>query len=186
MAGEFKTASLPVVLQGLPSQSVTARPDDGNVDVISVIAPQMLPPNETYTVTVWLTQATPAELARAGTDYDGWVTQHYLQLPESLPERVKELSRQITSDAKTPYHKAIEIKNFLQRFTYNIAFNTPPTDVDAVDYFLFDKKAGDCTYFASAMAVMLRSVDVPARVSSGYRLVEKEKNDGQYALRARD
>lgn len=186
VTGEFKTASLPVVLQALASQPVTAQLDGGARDIISVIAPHDILPNDTYKITVWFTQATPIELFQAGTDYDKWVTDHYLQLPKSLPERVKELSREITREAKTPYDKAIRIRNFLQRFTYNTVFNTPPGDVDAVDYFIFEKKAGDCTYFASSMAVMLRSVGVPARVSSGYRLEEKDKSTGQFILSTQD
>ena len=187
MAGEFKSASLPVLLQTVSSSPEATQPQKVEArDIISVVSPGALPPDDTYTVTVWLTQATPAELSLAGTDYEKWVTDHYLQLPDSLPERVKELSRQITADAKTPYAEAIEIKNFLQRFTYNIAFNVAPSNVDAVDYFLFEKKAGDCTYFASSMAVMLRSVGVPARVTSGYRLREDNKVGGQFILRAQD
>ncbi len=184
--GEFKTASIPVLLQSLAHQAAFSGPGDGSRDIISVLAPQTLPSNKTYTTTVWLTQATPVELSQAGTDYGEWVIEHYLQLPDSLPGRVKELSQQLTKDSKTSYDKVVDIRKFLQRFTYNIAFNSLPANVDAVDYFLFNKHEGDCTYFASAMAVMLRSVGVPARMSSGYRLGEQDKNTGQFILRARD
>ena len=186
VTGELRTASLPVLLQTHAFRTVPAQPDGSVRDIISVIAPYAMTPDESYKVTVWFSQVTPGELVQAGTDYDRWVTDYYLQLPDSLPVRVRELSQEITRDATTPYDKAIKIRNFLQRLTYNTVFNTPPRDVDAVDYFLFEKKAGDCTYFASSMAVMLRSVGVPARVSSGYRLEEKDKSTGQFILRAQD
>ena len=186
VAGELAAVSLPVVLQTFSPQPPSVGPDPGASDIISVIAPRDMLPNEAYTVTSWVSQATPLKLAQAGTDYPDWVTQRYLQLPDTIPARVKELSLQLTEGAQTPYGKAIAIKSFLQRFTYNVVFNTPPQGVDAVDYFLFESKTGDCTYFASAMAVMLRSVGVPSRISSGYYLREKDNTTGQYVIRTRD
>ncbi|MDO8577583.1 MAG: transglutaminase domain-containing protein, partial [Dehalococcoidales bacterium] len=179
VTGEIKSASVPVWLQAIPTQAST------DPDIVSVLPLRLLLPNTTYTVTSWVSEATPQELFQAGTDYPDSIKEGYMQLPTTLPDRLKELSLQLTEHAQTPYEKAIEIKNFLQRFTYNLVFNNPPTGVDPVDYFVFEKKAGDCTYFASAMAVMLRSVGVPARISSGYRLMEKDTK-GQYLVRARD
>ncbi|MDP6647015.1 MAG: transglutaminase domain-containing protein [Dehalococcoidales bacterium] len=188
--GEFKTSNLPVLLQTVGHQPITtqAQTQDRVKDVVSIIAPQVLPLDEAYTITVRLTQATPTALFQASTDYDQWVTEYYLQLPESLPERVKELSQKLTEGAGTPYEKVLAIKNFLLegQLRYSRDDNTPPQGIDAVDYFLFDKKEGDCTYFASAMAVMLRSVGVPARVSSGYRVVEQDRSNDQFILRAQD
>ncbi len=179
VTGEIKSASLPVWLQGITTQAST------DSDIISVLPQRQLPPNTTYNVTSWVSEATPLELFRSGTNYPDSIKALYLQLPDDFPGRVKELSLQLTETAQTPYEKAINLKNFLQRFTYNVVFNSPPTGVDPVDYFLFEKKAGDCTYFASAMAVMLRTVGVPARISSGYRLIEKDAA-GQYIARTRD
>lgn len=178
IAGEIKSASLPVWLQVISTRAT-------GPDIVSVLPLRQLPPNTTYNITSWVSAATALELFQSGTDYPDSITARYLQLPDDFPGRVKELSLQLTETAQTPYEKAINVKNFLQRFTYNVVFNSPPGEVDPVDYFLFEKKAGDCTYFASAMAVMLRSVGVPARISAGYRLIEKDAA-GQYIARTRD
>lgn len=180
ITGELKSINLPALVQTLPTEPPSM------ADIISVSAARDILPNGNYTVTTWVSEATPIELFQAGTDYPDWVKQRYLQLPESLPDRIQALSHQLTENSETPYEKAIEIKKFLQRFTYNVIFNTPPEGVDAVDYFLFEKKAGDCTYFSSAMAVMLRSLGVPARISTGYRILEKDPEGEQYIARARD
>jgi transglutaminase-like putative cysteine protease len=179
VSGEIKSVSLPAWLLSVPTEA------SSGLDIVSVLPLRPLPPNTTYTVTSWVSNATALELYQAGTNYPDSVKALDLQLPASLPSRVKELSIQLTADAQTPYEKAVDIKNFLQRFTYNVVFNSPPANVDPVDYFLFEKKAGDCTYFSSAMAVMLRSVGVPARISSGYRLIEKDAA-GQYVVRTLD
>ena len=178
--GEMKTASFPVWLQYIPSQAATA------ADIVSIVSQKQLAPETTYTVTSWVTEATQQDLLKAGTKYPSSISDLYLQLPDTVPSRVKELSLQLTEGAQTQYEKVIDIKNFLQRFTYNVVFNSPPAGTDAVDYFLFEKKAGDCTYFASSMAVMLRSIGIPARITSGYRLVEKDPATGQFLVRSRD
>ncbi|WP_019536055.1 transglutaminase TgpA family protein [Paenibacillus ginsengihumi] len=94
----------------------------------------------------------------------------YLQLPDQLPERVRELAAEITEDAANPYDKAKSIEKYLQTtFTYN---NRPDLSKgkshDLVDRFLFEMKEGYCDYFSSAMAVMARSVGLPTRWVKGY------------------
>ena len=93
----------------------------------------------------------------------------YLQLPDSLPKRVIDLSNGLTSQAETRFEKTMRIQDYL-RSTYLYDLNTPapPAGQDVVDYFLFDAPSGFCSHYASAMVVMLRSVGVPARLVTGY------------------
>lgn len=99
--------------------------------------------------------------------YPSWVTERYLQMPKTLPERVVELAGQLTAESATPYDKALAIQGYLRKLPYDPSILLPSGDFDAVDYFLFLQK-GYCNYFGTAMAVMLRSVGVPARVVQGY------------------
>ncbi|MDZ4230668.1 MAG: transglutaminase domain-containing protein, partial [Dehalococcoidales bacterium] len=62
----------------------------------------------------------------------------------------------------------------------------PPEGTDAVEYFLFKLREGDCVNFASTMTVMLRSIGVPARFSTGYLMGTLDRNSGKYIVRARD
>jgi len=95
----------------------------------------------------------------------------YLQLPESLPQRVKDMARNLTSAAKNDYDKVKAIETYLSK-NYLYTLNPPrtPSDRDFVDYFLFDLKQGYCTYYASAMTVLVRSIGIPARYVEGYVL----------------
>ena len=81
--------------------------------------------------------------------------------------RRRRRSRPATDDA---YDKAAAIESYLR--TFPIDFNLPqtPPGRDSVDYFLFDEQRGYFDYHASAMAVMLRTLGIPARVATGYVL----------------
>jgi len=69
----------------------------------------------------------------------------------------------------SPYDAAEAIQNYLRtHLTYREDIPAPPPDADAVDYFLFESRAGYCDYFASAMVVLLRTQGIPARLVRGY------------------
>src|SRR5262249_44327080 len=56
------------------------------------------------------------------------------------------------------------------RTTYGYTLQLPDRDIpDPLAYFLFTRKKGHCEYFASAMAVMLRSLGIPARLATGFQ-----------------
>ncbi|MFB9325536.1 transglutaminase domain-containing protein [Paenibacillus aurantiacus] len=100
----------------------------------------------------------------------GSVSAMYLQLPDTLPERVRTLAADITRDQASAYDKVKAIEAYLQsNFTYN---NEPDltnrTSEDLVDGFLFQMKEGYCDYFSTSMAVMVRTLGIPARWVKGY------------------
>ncbi len=121
-----------------------------------------------YQVVSGVSEASPDKLRADNTDYPQWVKDLYLQLPDSVTPRVKELAAQTVANATSPYDKADAIEKLLRTYTYNQDISAPPAGQDGVDYFLFDVKEGYCDYYASAMVVMLRSVGVPARFVVGY------------------
>jgi len=95
----------------------------------------------------------------------------YLQLAAELPERVGKLALDITSSAKNDYDRVKAIESYLAtNYKYTLEPGTTPNDRDFVDYFLFDQKQGYCTYYASAMTVLARSIGIPARYVEGYVL----------------
>ena len=96
------------------------------------------------------------------------MTERYLQLPDTVPFRVRDLAAKITAAYDNPYDKAEAIEAVLRTYEYNQGIAAPPPGADAVDYFLYDVKQGYCDYYASAMVVMLRSVGIPARFAVGY------------------
>jgi transglutaminase-like putative cysteine protease len=124
-----------------------------------------------YEVLSWVTDATIPQLKSAGVDYPPEIAATYLQLPAALPQRVRALADRIAAAAATPYDKAVLVQEYLRtNMVYNLKVPPPPAGQDAVDYFLFEAPGGFCSYYASAMAVMLRAEGVPARVATGYAM----------------
>ena len=173
---------------GSTIQSITVSrdpPEDKTVIALSSL-PSLKPHDEAELIVQMPDDVTPAELKNAGSQYPDSITDRYLQLPSSLPDRVKDLAADITRDALTPYAKVNALKEFLSDYEYSLIINAPPEDADGVDYFLFDHKSGYCTYFASAMTVMLRSVGVPARLVSGFLPGEYDAGNQRFIIRDRD
>ena len=117
------------------------------------------------------------------TTFPSWVTGRYLQLPPTLPQRVKELALELTREYDNIYDKAVALEEYLRQIPYNEDIEAPPPDRDGVDYFLFDSREGYCDYYASAMAVMARAVGIPARIAVGYAGGEYEGELDGYLVR---
>lgn len=99
------------------------------------------------------------------------IYENYLQLPEQLPQRVRDLAASLTASADNNYDKAKAIEKYLAlNYSYNLDVPPVPRDRDFVDFFLFDQTEGYCTYFASAMAILARCAGLPARYVEGYML----------------
>ncbi len=96
----------------------------------------------------------------------------YVQLPNDLPDRIRELALNITSNHRSPYAKAKAIETYLStRYPYRFADSQDdlvPRGRDPVDWFLFDHREGTCGVFSSAFVVLARSVGIPSRVVSGW------------------
>jgi hypothetical protein len=107
-------------------------------------------------------------------------------LPETVPSRVFDLAEQVASGSKNPYDAAKAIETFLRGYQYNDQIEGPQAGQDGVDYFLFEEKQGYCNYYASAMAVMLRHLGIPARIAAGYATGEYIEESGVYRVRNRD
>ena len=135
-----------------------------------------------YGVISSVSAATEIQLRRAGTDYPDWV-RRYLELPASSTRRVEATARRLTRGADNPYDAALLLERYLRRLRYDTRVGDPPPDRDAVDWFLFVSRAGYCDYFASAMAVMARSIGIPSRVVSGYNSGSFNEQTGLYEVR---
>jgi len=126
-----------------------------------------------------------AKLRATSTDYSPYITATYLQLP-LLDPRIPELAKQITRNVRTPFDKAVAIESYLHnRFTYTLDLIGKPGD-DPLAHFLFETHAGHCEYFASAMAIMLRTLGIPSREVNGFLPGEYNDLGGDYIVRASD
>lgn len=121
---------------------------------------------------------------RAYTDEENERLKQYTTLPYTVTQRTKSLAREITKDKEGSYFKLLAIEDYLKNnYPYTLQTSDLPEDTDFVDYFLFEEKEGYCTYFASAMAVMARSIEIPTRYVEGFRMSEEKENENLYIVR---
>jgi len=104
----------------------------------------------------------------------------YLQMPERDLAQTRELVKTL-STGKTLEETATAILRHLRNGEYRYSLKNLPLSGDPLEDFLFRHKYGNCEYFASAMAVMLRIAGIPSRVVGGYR-GGYYNNAGEYYL----
>ena len=138
-----------------------------------------------YEATSDIAKPSADELRKAGLNYPPQISGTYLHFSQ-LDPRIPRLAADITRSAKNDYDKAAAIENYLKtRFGYTLQL--PQTTVkDPLANFLFERKQGHCEYFASSMAVMLRTLGIPSRVVNGFRSDEFNDITGNYVVRAKD
>ncbi|MGC8873434.1 MAG: transglutaminase TgpA family protein, partial [Chloroflexia bacterium] len=211
-------------------------------DIVSLRSRASLAEGQRYEVVSLVPTVDKESLRSAGAEYPQWVRERYLQLPESLPERVRALADAILAEAAVlparlpkgaqvtevalgttgerelrvrlsgaeefllrlrgervvelvphgslvslglinPYDAAEAIQDYLRvHYVYRTDIAPPPPDADAVDFFLFESRAGYCDYFASAMVVLLRAEGIPARLAHGYAAGKYDSQKGGYVV----
>jgi transglutaminase-like putative cysteine protease len=157
-------ASLPVT-----AEVIYTTPGSDFATVSAVQARNTLEAGDVYGVTSAVSIADEFSLRQAGTSYPAWVTDHYLGLPPNITTRTRDLAAEIAAEAENPYDAARAVETYLREsIAYNEAVQPPPEDAEPVDYVLFESQEGYCTYYASAMTVMLRSLGIPARMVAGF------------------
>ena len=105
-----------------------------------------------------------------------------LQLPPSLPPRLRALGRsvlQASAPDESNFRRAQRLALAVQRdATYTLHPPPIPEGRDAADFFLFEGgRRGYCTYFAGALTVLCRSQGIPARVVSGFINTDLQRSD---------
>jgi len=138
-----------------------------------------------YAATSDIATPSPEDLRSTGRAYPQEIEETYLTLPP-LDPRVPQFAADITKSSRNDYDKAAAMEHYLQtRFAYTLEL--PRTAVkDPIANFLFERKQGHCEYFASSMAVMLRTLGIPSRVITGFRSDEFNDITGSYVVRAKN
>lgn len=142
-------------------------------DVAAIRPRRQLRAGAVYNATSVISVADEESLRTDSLAYSHWITSTYLQLPDELPARVRDLAQSMTITYTNPYDKAAALEKYVRNtIKYNEQVSAPPPDQDGVDYTLFERREGYCNYYASSLAVLARAVGIPARVVSGYSLGE--------------
>jgi transglutaminase-like putative cysteine protease len=100
--------------------------------------------------------------------------------------RTEELARTITAGITDRVQQVRAVESWLRaNVRYQLDAPLPPEDQNAVDFLLFDSRAGFCEHFAAAETILLRSLGIPSRIATGYA-VSDETRDGEGWLVVKD
>lgn len=130
-----------------------------------------------------------ASLLRADTqDYPPGFAR-YLQTPKDLDPRIKALAQEVVlrARARNRYDAARAIEAYLQsEENYHYTLDLKAGGSQPLTDFLFHVREGHCEYFATAMAVMLRTLGVATRVVNGFQTGEYNDTADVYTVTQKD
>lgn len=142
-----------------------------------------------YTATSTLIEPTAAQM-RQVTNFIGARLAPYVELPAEVPEIITRTARAVTDGATNEFDRVMALQTYLRggQFTYSetapVAEDYDGNGLDVLAVFL-QKRSGYCVHFSSAMAVMARSLGIPARIAVGYapgRVVSLTRGQNLYAV----
>lgn len=94
--------------------------------------------------------------------------QDYTEVPKGVSKSIVELAHQLSKGAKDQEDTLKNLEKFFSKgFRYSLELGR--YSGDPLEYFLFVSKKGNCEYYASATAILLRLMGIPARVVGGFK-----------------
>lgn len=154
----------------------------------TIVSPIGLGSGAVYTVQSYVDNPTPAELRLAGGGGgDTAPGRHgYTALPYAYP-RVAALAASVTAGATNTYDKVQALINWIGSHTrYSTDIPPLPAGADTVNEFLFGTRVGFCEQISTSLAVMLRTLGIPAREAVGYVPDSYNPVTDLYEVRAKD
>lgn len=109
-----------------------------------------------------------------------------LRLPPGLNPRTSALAAQWMQEEPDPRARIARVMKLFSQAPFRYTMKPPTLGTNGVDDFLFDTRAGFCEHYASAMAVLLRAMQIPARVVIGYQGGHANPVDGYWIVRQGD
>jgi hypothetical protein len=165
------TPGFPVSVN-IPIKLTAQNLDEGsnaNINDVALLSTATLKGGDNYRLRASVGIPNAVQLEESSAEYPDWIKETYLQLPDNLSQRIRNLAGEITRQSQTPYEKALAITDYLRNtIEYQKSIEPAPGYYDPIDWFLFVQKKGYCNYYASAEVLMLRSVGVPARLAVGF------------------
>lgn len=108
--------------------------------------------------------------------YDTDMQRYYQGEESEASERISLLAGELVLECENDYDCCRALEQYLYQYHYNQAVSIPK-DADVLEYFLFEGKEGYCVHYATALAVMLRCRNIPARVAEGFLVDYKNRLD---------
>jgi protein-glutamine gamma-glutamyltransferase len=105
-------------------------------------------------------------------------------LPEELRAELRPLALELTRGATSPRARAVALERwFRENYQYSLSVDLRG-EGSPLAVLIRERRAAWCTYFASAMAALLRSLDIPVRLAGGF--VPQEENPFSKAVLVRE
>lgn len=149
-----------------------------------------LVPGQIYSIVAERISYAPETLRAAGSFVgirNPQLALQYLQLPDTITQRTRDLAHDLTEGLDTDYDRVIAIRDhLLTNYPYDQFPPPQAPHTDSVDQFLFVDQRGFCEMYVSAMVVMLRELGIPARFVVGYGSGDYNRVTGYYEVRAND
>ena len=157
----------------------------------SLRSPVVLEAGMTYTVVSRVPYRDRTRLRAADRQYPPGIRSHYLQVPGDILEPVRAQTEALLATAPVPltdpYEKALYLAQTLkQRYTIQPDLPFFNGDQDLVETFLFEAGGGYPDHFSTVLTIMLRSIDIPARLVAGFGEGEFNPFTGFYIVRNTD
>lgn len=112
--------------------------------------------------------------------------QPWLQLPPGRNPRTLKFARQLRQQSGDDAHLVQTVLQYFRSEPFRYTLTPPLLGADGVDEFLFSTRAGFCEHYAGAFVVLMRALDIPARVVTGYQGGEINPVDGFMTVRQSD
>jgi transglutaminase-like putative cysteine protease len=148
----------------------------------------------------WTVERSIAELVRFsatsyttfshGPDIADPSLQAYLQLPAGYNPRTLQWAQTLRADPRLsgaqPSDLINEVLNQLRTGGYRYTLDPGVFGTHSADEFWFDRKAGFCEHIASSFVIVLRALQIPSRVVTGYQGGERNAIDDYWTVRQSD
>lgn len=150
-------------------------------------SPEPLAAGTTYSVLSYRPDFDPATLREARGPLPDLIEDRYLQLPDSISARVRELARELAEPHDNDFDRVAALnEHLLTSYAYNFFPPPHPPGAEVVDNFLFVDQEGVCEQYVTALVVMARSLGIPARLVAGYGSGDYNRLTGYYEVSAND
>jgi len=163
------------------SESISLDTNDG------IRVPEPIKAGTTYSVVSYRPNFEPEVLRKVSAPYPPHITKRYLQLPDNISQRVRDLAKTLTDPYDNAFDKVNALNDYLlTEYPYDFFPPAYPSGAEVVDNFLFVDRRGFCEMYASSLVVMARSLGIPARLTTGYGSGDYNAITGYYEVRVSD
>jgi transglutaminase-like putative cysteine protease len=140
---------------------------------LTVVSRNTTTQGQNYVVTSEVPRPSREQIRALDAEQRTTVNDDALALPEGMPAIIGELAAEVTADTENDYDALIALQRWFRGGEFRYSLDAPVeegfdgTGVEAVAQFL-DVREGYCVHFASAFALMARTLDMPSRIVVGY------------------